>query len=72
MAPRCPLYLQIQHSLAWCVKDPSSLLSDAHSLLALLDYIMSTLPPQLSSPPLTAPSPFAWLTPLHLQVSPLV
>lgn len=72
MAPHRPFYLQIQHSLAWCVKDPSSTLSDAHSLLALLDYIMSTLPPQPSSPLLTAPTPFAWLTPLHLQVSPLV
>lgn len=39
MAPHRPFYLQIQRSLAWCVKDPSSTLSDAHSLLALLDYI---------------------------------
>ena len=63
MAPHCLLYIQVQHSLAWCISDPSSPLSGTHSVLALLDYIMRTLLPQPSSPPLMPPTPFAWLTP---------
>lgn len=63
MAPHGPLYIRVQHSLPWCISDPSSPLPGAHSVLALLDCIMRTLLPQPSSPPPTPPTPFAWLAP---------